>query len=86
MISTRIKHAPIWGPPFRLTFCPLFPGGGKQWIHIGDPAEIVGLPTAKGGFSGSGKGPIPLWEKGGEGRRHKMVTMIWYMFDSPSHY
>ena len=29
-----------------------------------------------------GKMPIPLGEKGGR-RRHKMVTMIWCMFDSP---
>ena len=45
--SERIKHASNRGPPFRVTFCPpIFQGGaGKQWIHTGDPVEIVGLPT-----------------------------------------
>ena len=33
---------------FRLRFCPLSPGGGKQWIHNGDPVEIVGLFTEEG--------------------------------------
>ena len=28
----------------------LFPGGGKQWIRSGDPVEIAGPPTEKGGF------------------------------------
>ena len=36
----------------------------------------------KGGFSGTGKGPIPLREKGGRTRR-ETVTTIWCMFDSP---
>ena len=35
----------------------------------------------KGGVSGTGKGPIPLREHGGE--CDKMVTMIWCMLDSP---
>ena len=34
------------------------------------------------GFSGTGKGPIPLGYKGGR-RGRKMVTTIWCMFDSP---
>ena len=28
--SERIKRAPNWGPPFRVTFRPQTPGGGKQ--------------------------------------------------------
>ena len=77
-LSERIKHAPIWGPPFRVTFCPIFPGGGKQWIHAGESVEIVGLPTRTGEFPvlGTPSG------KGGQ-RRHKTVTTLWCMFDSP---
>ena len=34
---------------FASPFGPQCPGGGKQWIHTGDPVEIVGLPTERGG-------------------------------------
>ena len=66
-------------------FCPLFPSRVKQANHAGDSVEIVGLPRKKkktGGFSGTGKGQIPLPKKGG-GRRHKTVNTIRCMFDSP---
>ena len=63
MHRTEVHH-------FASPFAPSFPVGEKQWIHTGDPIEIVGLPTergGKGGFSGTRKGPIPLRETGGEG-------------------
>ena len=56
-------------------------GENMQWIHTGDPVEIVGLTTERG-VSGTRKAPIPPREKGGR-RQHKMVTAIWGMFDSP---
>ena len=44
---------------FASPFAPPFPGGGKQWIHTGDPVEILRLPTegggGEGGFSCAGK-------------------------------
>ena len=40
--------------PFCVTFGPVFPGGGKEWIHNEDPLELVGLPTEKGGFPEKG--------------------------------
>ena len=57
----------IGGHQSRATFCPRFSGGGKQRIHTGDPIDIVRLPTERGGeggFSGTGKGPFPLRERG----------------------
>ena len=53
---------------FRVTFCPQFPGGGKQWIHSGDPVDLAGLPTEKGGFPLRQKGHFPLWRRGGRWR------------------
>ena len=65
------------GHHFASPFAPYFLVGGKQWIHTGDPVDILGLPTEKGGFSGTGKVLMfPLWEKRGKGD-------IWCMFDSP---
>ena len=72
VVSARSKHALIWGSPFCVTFCPLVPGGGKQWIHTGDPAEIVRFLTEKHGFPAPGS----PWRQGGR-RWHKMVTTIW---------
>ena len=46
----------IEGHHFASHFAPLFSGGERQWIHTGDPVEIVGLHTEKEGF------PVP--EKG----------------------
>ena len=71
----------IEGHHFASRFAPT-PGGGKQWIHIGDPVEIVGLPTEKGGFRYRKKGLFPPWGKERR-RQHKMITTIWCMFDSP---
>ena len=44
------------GHHFASPFAPYLPGGGKQWIQTGDPAQIVGFSTERG-FSGAGKGP-----------------------------
>ena len=41
---------------------PIFPGGGKQWIHTGDSVEIVGLPTEKG----VSPGQFPFGKRGGK--------------------
>ena len=48
----RIKHALIRGPPFRVTFCPLFPKGEKadSCKTVRDFVEIVGLPRETVGF------------------------------------
>ena len=35
--------------PATVLLCPLF-WWGKQWIHTGDPVEIVGLPQTEGVF------------------------------------
>ena len=61
------KHAPIRGPPFRITFCPPCPGRGKQWIHAGDSVEVVGLPRETGHFPALEKGKFPLEKMGGGG-------------------
>ena len=50
----------IEGHHFASPFAPNLPVGGKQRIETRDPLEIV---------FGTGKGPIPLREKGGEGDR-----------------
>ena len=85
ILSERIKHALNWGPPFRVTFCPQFPGGGKQWIHTRDPVEIVyDFPQKGVGRGGRVKGGEGGW-KGGR-RRHKMVITIWCGLDSPWFY
>ena len=44
----------------------------KQWIHTGDPVEIAGLPSEKG-VSSTGKGAVPLREKGGEKATQNLV-------------
>ena len=41
--SERIKHAPNWGPPFRVTFCPQFPRGGTQWIHTSGKKNSINM-------------------------------------------
>ena len=48
----------------------LIPQWGKALISYRRyPVEIVGLPRESEGFSGTGKGPLPIREKGGEGDR-----------------
>ena len=79
--SERIKHAPIWGPQFRVTFCPLFRGGGKQRIHAGDAVETIGIARETGVFRYRKTANSPSGKEGR--RRHKTVTTIWCMFDSP---
>ena len=64
-----------------VTFSPQFLSGGKQWIHTGDPVEIVVLPTERVS-SGTGSGPIPLSDKG-EKAAPNVLRTIWCMFDSP---
>ena len=69
-----------WGPPVRVTFCPLFPGGGKQWIHTGDPVEIVGFPAERGGFPAPEKCHFPLGKKGAkvtQNGNHGLVD-VWF--------
>ena len=65
--------------------------GGKQWIHLGDPVDMVEIPTEEGGVSGARQRPISPSEKGGQispsekggQRQHKIVATDWCMFDSP---
>ena len=56
-----------------VTFAPL-----KQWIHIRNPAEIVGLPTERGVFRSRKRANSP-WVKGGRKRRKKfqVVADVW---------
>ena len=53
--------------------CPQFPCGGKQWIHTGDPVEIVRLHTEGRGEGGllwyRQRADFPLREKGGQALR-----------------
>ena len=69
------------GHHFASRCAPYFVVGGTQWTRTGDSVDIVGLPTEKGGFPVPERADSP-WGKGGR-RRHKMVTTIWCMFDSP---
>ena len=63
-----MQHAPFRGSPFPVTFCPPLCWWGHQWVHTGDPVEKSRTSDRKEkGVSGTGKGPIPLQEKGGEG-------------------
>ena len=83
--SERIKHAPNWGPPFRVTFGPPFPGRGKRWIHAGDPCRNSKTSHRKGGEKGGfpvpEKGEFPLKEKGGakvtQNGNHDLVQ-VWF--------
>ena len=61
---------------------PPIPQWGKRVDSYRRSCRIVGLPTEREGFSGTGKGPIPLREKGGGEADTKMVTTMWCMFDS----
>ena len=78
--SERIKHAPFWGPPFRVTVCPLFPGRGKRAIHAGDSVEVVGLPRETGRFPVSEKGKFPFGKRGAKATQngnHNSVH-VWF--------
>ena len=83
-LSKIIKHVPARGPPFRVTFCSLFPGWGKAVDSHRRSCRNTWASHGKGrGVSSTGKVLIfPPLGKGGQ-RRHKMVITIWCMCDSP---
>ena len=60
----------IEGHQFRVTFCPQYSRWGETvGSHRGfyRNSKASHRNGGEGGFSGTGKGPIPLREEGGEG-------------------
>ena len=53
--SERIKDAPDWGPPFRVTFCPQFPDGEKLVDSYRRSCRDSMTSHRNRAFSGTGK-------------------------------
>ena len=71
-----IKHAPIRGPPFRVKFCPLLPGGGKHGIRAGDSVEIVGHPRGAGGFAVPENDKFPFGKRGAKATQNGNHNLV----------
>ena len=76
------EYAPLRGSPFRVMFCLLCPGGGKQWIHPWDPVEVVlEFPEKQRGFRHRKRANSPFGKRrGGQGNtngNHKLVH-VWF--------
>ena len=65
---------------FASPFAPQFPGGGKKWIHTGDPVEVVRLPTEKGGFPVLQKGQFPLGKRGAKATQNGNHGLVYVRF------
>ena len=54
---------------------PIF-GEGKQRIHTGDPIEIVGHPTERGGLPVPEKGQFPLGKRGAKATQNGNYDLV----------
>ena len=77
----------IEGHHFASPFGPDFRVGQKQWIHAGDLAEIVGIPTERGAFPVPKTGQFPLGKSGAKatqnGNRFGACYIVWFFPEFP---
>ena len=50
MIQRGSNIDQLEGQHYESPFGPLMPGGGNQWIQIGDPVAVVEIAAEKGGI------------------------------------